>query len=89
MELSATERAVGEARIEIRTVAKLLSNVQAVEALTRNAAIFLGKGAELGTLEVGKIADLVIVDGDPLADIGALERVKVVVQAGAVVADRR
>jgi imidazolonepropionase-like amidohydrolase len=87
--LKATERAIGEARIEIRTVASLLSNAKALEALTRNAAIFLGKDAELGTLEPGKLGDLVIVDGDPLADIGALERVKAVVQAGKLVVDRR
>jgi enamidase len=87
--LSATARAVGEARIELRTVASLLSNAQELEALTRNAAIFIGKGTELGTLESGKIADLVIIDGDPLADIAALENVKVVVQAGSLAVDRR
>jgi imidazolonepropionase-like amidohydrolase len=87
--LSATARAVGEARIEIRTVASLLSNAEVLEALTRNAAFFIGKGAELGTLEPGKVADLVIVDGDPVSDIAALENVEVVVQAGALVVDRR
>jgi imidazolonepropionase-like amidohydrolase len=86
---SASERARAEAMIEVRSVASVLSNAAALEALTRNAAIFIGKGDELGTLEPDKIADLVIVDGDPLADIGALEKVKTVVKAGRVVVDRR
>ncbi|HEX5107300.1 MAG TPA: amidohydrolase family protein [Vicinamibacterales bacterium] len=87
--LSASQRASAEATIEIRTIASLLSNAAALEALTRNAAVFIGKASELGTLEPGKIADLVIVDGDPLADIGALERVKAVIKEGRVVVDRR
>jgi imidazolonepropionase-like amidohydrolase len=87
--LTASERAVGEAMIEVRTIASLLSNAAAVEALTRNAAVFIGKGDDLGTLEAGKVADIVIVDGDPMTDIGALERIKAVIQAGQLVVDRR
>jgi len=41
--------------------------------------------SHLGTLESGKIADLLIVDGDPLKDIAAMHNVKVVVQSGRVV----
>jgi imidazolonepropionase-like amidohydrolase len=40
-------------------------------------------------LEPGKLADLVIVDGDPLVDIEALANVMVVLQGGRVVVDRR
>jgi enamidase len=87
--LTASQRARAEAMIEARAVAALLSNDGAVEALTRDAAIFIGKGDELGTIEPGKVADLVIVDGDPLADIGALENVRAVVKGGRVVVDRR
>jgi imidazolonepropionase-like amidohydrolase len=38
----------------------------------------------LGTIEVGKLADILIVDGDPVADLGALERVVLVVKGGQV-----
>jgi imidazolonepropionase-like amidohydrolase len=39
---------------------------------TRNGAALVGRGADLGTVEAGKLADLIIVDGDPSADIGVL-----------------
>lgn len=52
---------------------------------TRNAAEYIGLGTELGTLEPGKLADVVIVDGDPLRDLSALQRVVAVVQGGRVV----
>ena len=39
---------------------------------TRNAADLVGRSADLGTVEVGKLADLVVLDGDPTADIGVL-----------------
>ena len=41
--------------------------------------------SELGTLEPGKIADVIAVPGDPLLDISALERVVMVMKAGQVV----
>ena len=46
---------------------------------------------EIGTLERGKYADLLVVDGDPLADIGILdrqERLLLVMKGGAVCVDR-
>src|SRR5665213_2604417 len=39
---------------------------------TRNGAEVLGRGDDLGTVEVGKLAELVVVDGDPVADINVL-----------------
>ena len=39
---------------------------------TRNGAELVGRGDDLGTVEVGKLADLIVVDGDPSFDIGAL-----------------
>lgn len=55
---------------------------------TRNAAIALGIDDELGTLEKGKRADLVIVKGNPNIDIDALQEVVLVVKNGEVVVDR-
>lgn len=59
------------------------SNV--LQAATVNGARALGLGHDLGTLEVGRIADLIVVDGDPLENPSALRNVEVVVQGGEVV----
>ncbi len=53
-------------------------------AATRVAAEALGKADELGTVEKGKIADFVAIDGDPLKDIRNLRNVKMVVKDGRV-----
>ena len=39
---------------------------------TRNGAELLGMGDDLGTIESGKLADLLVVNGDPVKDIGVL-----------------
>jgi imidazolonepropionase-like amidohydrolase len=54
---------------------------------TINAARALRKEAEIGTVEAGKRADLVILDGNPLVDIGNTKRIEMVLQAGRI--DRR
>jgi imidazolonepropionase-like amidohydrolase len=46
-----------------------LTPLAALQAATINPATFLGRSAELGTIEAGKMADLVLLRGDPLADI--------------------
>lgn len=61
-----------------------LSPMQTLVAATRAAAENLGMAHDIGTLEVGKLADLVLVDGDPLADITATGRVVLVVKDGVV-----
>jgi imidazolonepropionase-like amidohydrolase len=66
-----------------------LSPEQAIQAATRNAAQHLGKLDELGTLEPGKLADLIIVDGDPLMDISVIHNIEVVIKGGKVVVDHR
>ncbi len=61
------------------------TTVEALRTATINAAEALGAGADLGTIEAGKIADLVIITGDPLADIKATRKVKTVVRNGHVI----
>jgi imidazolonepropionase-like amidohydrolase len=64
-----------------------MTPMQAILASTRTPARILGLADRLGTLEVGKLADLVAVRGDPLAEIGLFNdpgRVQVVVKAGAI-----
>ncbi len=66
-----------------------LPAMDALVAATATGAAALGLGDELGTVEAGRIADLVILDGDPLADPGLLrrrEQVWLVLQLGAPVA---
>jgi imidazolonepropionase-like amidohydrolase len=63
---------------------------QALRTATTNAAELLGKEKELGAVAPGYLADLVAVEGDPLADINVvLNDVKWVMKDGAVVVDRR
>jgi enamidase len=64
-----------------------LANEAVLAAATINAARALGLSSELGTLEVGKVADLILVEGNPLDDIAALRNVRTVVQGGAVVVE--
>ena len=59
-----------------------LSPAQALAAATRTPARMLGLASEIGTLEVGKRADLVIVRGDPLKDLRALRSVLWTVKDG-------
>jgi len=68
-----------------------MTPMQAVQAATGWAAECLGQEANLGTIEQGKFADLVVVDGDPLADIAMLKdpaRIALVVKDGKIVANR-
>ena len=65
-----------------------LSAMEAIRAGTANAALTLGMEDEIGTLEEGKLADILVVEGDPLADISVLQdrqRLAVVMKDGAVV----
>jgi imidazolonepropionase-like amidohydrolase len=61
-----------------------MSPMQAIQAGTLNGATLLGREAEVGSLERGKLADLVAVKGDPLRDIGVLQQVEFVMKGGAV-----
>ena len=56
--------------------------LQAIRNATINGAHYLGMDRDIGSLEVGKLADLVVIDGDPLADIRQSDRVVDVMQNG-------
>jgi imidazolonepropionase-like amidohydrolase len=56
-----------------------------LRSVTNNAAQMLGWQDRIGAVEAGKFADLVAVQGDPLADVGELERVRFVMKGGQVV----
>ena len=63
-----------------------LSAYEALQTATRNAAQIL-KNDRIGTIEVGKLADLVLLDGDPLADLRNVERVNRVFLGGEEVSE--
>jgi imidazolonepropionase-like amidohydrolase len=65
-----------------------MSPLDAIRAATINAAQALGRD-DRGSIEAGRLADLVAVKGDPTADVTELERVAVVVKGGVVVKDAR
>ena len=60
------------------------SPMEALLMATRDAAAALGKLDELGTIQEGKLADLIIVNADPLADLRNLHQVLCVIKAGSV-----
>ena len=71
---------------EFAVMVKLgLSPLQSIQAATINAADLLGWSDKIGTVESGKWADIIAVDGDPLQDVTTLERVKFVMKGGEVV----
>ena len=62
-----------------------LSPMEAIVAATRTAAEYLGHEDELGTIAPGKLADLLVVDGDPLEDITRTRNIHLVVKNGVIV----
>jgi imidazolonepropionase-like amidohydrolase len=61
-----------------------MSPQRVISALTRVGATVLGRQRDLGTIEPGKLADIIVVDGNPLFDIVALAHVQTVVKGGKV-----
>lgn len=59
-----------------------MTPMQIITAATKNAAVSCNRGNQLGTLEKGKIADIIIVRGNPLNDIHVLENVEYVFRNG-------
>jgi imidazolonepropionase-like amidohydrolase len=59
-----------------------MTPMQIIVATTRNGARSCGMASELGTLEAGKLADVLVVDGNPLADVHALTKVRLVLRDG-------
>src|SRR5829696_1210522 len=63
--------------------------VEALKAATVNAADLLGLASEIGTIEPGKSADIIGLDGDPLTDVRVLKNVSFVMARGDVVKSER
>lgn len=59
-----------------------MTPLEAIQAATRNAAQALGREGDVGAIAVGRFADIIAVDGDPLANVRELESVDAVVKGG-------
>jgi len=84
---------MGSNAAELEIYVKLgMKPMDAILTTTRNAAQALKQEKDLGTIEAGKLADLIAVDGDPLKKISCLQEkknIKVVMKEGRIYADRR
>ena len=70
---------------EFAVMVKLgLTPLEAIQAATTNAADLLGWSDKVGTIEAGKWADMVAVDGDPMSDVTTLQNVKFVMKGGEI-----
>ena len=74
---------------ELRTLSLMFSPQDLIKLMGPNTAAFLEKSDELGTLERGKLADMVILDGDPLEGYWNLLRARVVIKGGEIMVDKR
>jgi len=75
---------------ELMTYKELgLTTFQIIQAGTINSARAIGIESKTGTLEKGKWADMIVLDGNPLEDLKALKRVKMVILNGKVMIDKR
>jgi imidazolonepropionase-like amidohydrolase len=62
-----------------------MTPMQIVVAATQTAARVCGRERDLGILAAGRVADVLVVDGDPLSDLTALTRVRLVVHDGVII----
>jgi imidazolonepropionase-like amidohydrolase len=74
---------------ELRALRLVFSPQDIVKIITKNAADATLHGVEIGTLEAGKLADIVIIDGDPMRDSNALLNVVTTIKGGEVVFERK
>jgi imidazolonepropionase-like amidohydrolase len=74
---------------ELRALRLVFSRKDILKIMTIHAANTLGRGKEIGSLEAGKLADIVLIDGNPLQESQDLLKVRVVIKGGEVLVDKR
>jgi imidazolonepropionase-like amidohydrolase len=74
---------------ELRSLNLMFSMQDVVKLMGPNSAAYIEMGDDLGTLEAGKFADIVVLDGDPLEGYWNFLRTKLVLKGGVVVSDQR
>ncbi len=65
-----------------------MTPAQAIRTATQNSADLIGRSKDVGTIEVGKYADIIAVQGDPLTDVAVLQSVGFVMKGGVVYKDK-
>ena len=76
-------------RLELDALGEIFSDEEIFTILTKNAALASRRDDALGTLDRGKFADILILDGDPLGDIESVFDIQVVIKTGRIVVDNR
>lgn len=74
---------------ELKSLGLMFSRQDIIAMMTRNAAASVVRSDDIGTLEPGKLADIVVLDGDPLTDLDDLLNIRIVIKGGEIVVDRR
>ena len=74
---------------ELKSLAVMFSPQDIFRIIGPNTARYLGLQDQIGTLEPGKLADIVILDGDPMQDFHNMLKARLVLKAGKVVVDKR
>jgi imidazolonepropionase-like amidohydrolase len=74
---------------ELRSLNLMFSTQDIVKLMGPNTAAFIDKSNDLGTLEPGKLADIVVLDGNPLDGYWNLLNVKMTIKGGIILVDKR
>ncbi len=74
---------------ELKSFSIVFSQADIFRIMGPNSAEFVGMGDKIGTLEAGKLADIILIDGNPLLNIYEMLKTKVVLKEGKVVVDKR
>ncbi len=74
---------------ELKSYSVMFSQADIFKIMGPNSAAYVGMGSQIGTLEAGKLADIILIDGDPRENIYPMLKTKVVLKEGKVVVDKR
>ena len=77
------------AQHELKSFSIVFSMADIHKIIGPNAARFVGMADQIGTLEAGKLADIILIDGSPMLNIYEMLKTKVVLKEGKVVVDKR
>jgi imidazolonepropionase-like amidohydrolase len=74
---------------ELKSFSIMFSMQDIFQIMGPNSATYVGMGDQIGTLEAGRLADIILLDGNPLDNIYGMLKTKVVLKGGKVVVDKR
>jgi imidazolonepropionase-like amidohydrolase len=74
---------------ELKSYSIVFSMADIHRIMGPNSARYVGMADQIGTLEAGRLADIILIDGDPTLNIYEMLKTKVVLKEGKVVVDKR